>query len=86
MNDETIRHLQENIERCHRLARATIDLGVIKALLEIAAEKEADLARIWLSLLLKFLLFGRPSQLEGLPPFRCRNSACARRPSYYRPG
>lgn len=46
MNDKTIRHLQENIERCHRLARATTDEGVIKALLEMAAEKEADLAQM----------------------------------------
>ena len=46
MDDETIRHIQERVERCRRLARATTDERTATALLEMAAEGEADLARI----------------------------------------
>jgi hypothetical protein len=46
MDDETVRHMQERVERCYRLAKQTTDERTAKALLEIAAEGEADLARM----------------------------------------
>lgn len=46
MDEKTIQHMRERIERCHRLARQTTDDRTAKALLEMAAEGEADLARM----------------------------------------
>ena len=46
MDKETARHMQERVERCYRLAAQTTDERTAKALLEMAAEGEADLARI----------------------------------------
>ena len=46
MDEETLRHMRERIERCYRLARGTTDQRTAAALLEMAAEGEADLARM----------------------------------------
>ena len=46
MDDETIQHMQGRVERCYRLASQTTDERTAKALLEMAAEGEADLARM----------------------------------------
>lgn len=46
MDEETIRHMQARVERCRRLAGQTTDDRTAKALLEMAAEGEADLARM----------------------------------------
>lgn len=46
MDDDSLRHMKERVERCYRLAAQTTDEHTAKALLEMAAEGEADLARI----------------------------------------
>lgn len=46
MNEETLRHMRERIKRCYRLAKSTTDERTAAALLEMAAEGEADLARM----------------------------------------
>jgi hypothetical protein len=46
MDEESLQHMHERIERCYRLAAQTTDERTAKALLEMAAEGEADLARM----------------------------------------
>ena len=45
MDEKTVRRMEERIERCYRLAAHTTDERTAKALLEMAAEGEAELAR-----------------------------------------
>lgn len=46
MDEETLRHIRDRIERCRRLARQTTDDLARQALLDLADEGEADLRRL----------------------------------------
>lgn len=46
MSDDPLDHMRERIERCRRLASYINDPRTTEALLQMASEGEADLARL----------------------------------------